>query len=486
MLCRDDFDDGSLINPWDNFFPDFGDTSCVNTEWLLAEADRVLDSDKFEYTFATETGFETKTCAMFNLDNCFECARQLGPFCGPGAIESGSWNCNDPNATNTAGCTGVDGNETQIHWLVGMAPPPPGLRVWSADSRVHVFWDDSSERVKDIRLQKVDFESYRVWRADNWTRPYGSSEINGPESSLWQMIAEYDLVNNYVTIRDIPGGVELDTIPLGANTGLDVVSYEPRILSDPQFAGLAEAMQDVVDADIYNRLKERPDLRRSDGAPNPAYLGLMPWETHPDALDTFFAVTYRPADADLGVIEKHATRFYEYVDRDIHNGFIYFYSVTATDHALFPADNPNHIDLPVGEGLGGDPGSSFASTTPGTEAQTAEEREREGVNIYVFPNPATRDALAEYQELFPNGDDPTGVRVTFTNLPRAHNTISIFTVSGDLVQTLTHDGTSGMGHTSWNLMSRNGQEIVSGVYLYTVQADDNRFDDFIGKFVVVR
>ena len=68
----------------------------------------------------------------------------------------------------------------------------------------------------------------------------------------------------------------------------------------------------------------------------------------------------------------------------------------------------------------------------------------------------------------------------------ARNTIKIYTVSGDLVQTLDHDGLSGFGSISWNLMSRNGQEVVSGVYLYSVQSDDNRFEDFVGKFVVVR
>jgi hypothetical protein len=172
------------------------------------------------------------------------------------------------------------------------------------------------------------------------------------------------------------------------------------------------------------------------------------------------------------------------VDQDIHNGFLYFYSVTATDHALAPTGSA--ITLPVGPGLVGDPGSSFDNTTPGATAQTAEERERYGVNIYVYPNPATRDALAEYQQLNPNGDDPTGVRVTFTNLPEARNTIKIYTISGDLVQTLDQDGLSGVGFTSWNLMSRNGQEIVSGVYLYSVESDDNRFDRFVGKFVVVR
>jgi hypothetical protein len=484
MLCRDDFDTGGTENPWDQLFPDFGDTSCVQLEWLLGQ-NRVQDSDKFDYQ-------DRGTCAMFNMDNCFECARQLGPFCGPGAIESGFWTCNDPDAENTAGCTGIDGNETQIHWLVGMAPPPPGLRVWSADSRVHVFWDDSSQLAKDIRLQQIDFESYRVWRADNWDRPYGSSVINGPESTLWQMIAEYDLVNNYVTVRDIQGvGTVYDTIPLGANTGLDVIKYTPRVLDvaeHPEFGGLEEAMQTVVDNDPENENYEVPPLRLADGSPNPDTIVLLPWETYPAVLDTYFAVAYRAPDEGLGIEEKHSTQYYEYIDRDIHNGFIYFYSVTATDHALMPGENDYSIDptTPVGEGLGGDPGSSFSHTTPGTEAQTAEERAKNGVNIYVFPNPATRDALEEYQQLNPNGDDPTGVRVTFTNLPMARSKIQIFTVSGDLVQTIDHNGNDGTGHVSWNLMSRNGQEIVSGVYLYTVQADDDRFEDFIGKFVVVR
>ena len=108
------------------------------------------------------------------------------------------------------------------------------------------------------------------------------------------------------------------------------------------------------------------------------------------------------------------------------------------------------------------------------------------MNIYVYPNPATRDALEEFQQFYPNGDDPTGVRVVFANLPRAKNKISIFTLDGDLVAEVEHDGRDGYGQASWNLMSRNGQEIVSGIYLYVVQSEDSRFDDFIGKFVIVR
>ena len=487
MLCREDFDDpSSTSNPWDSFVPDYMDTSCVDREFVLQQP-KIADNDTLKFPYTVDGVI--KTCAMFNMDSCFECLRQLGTVCTSQGqqIQSGAWNCNRPGLEETAyaGCTGIGGLETQIHWLVGMAPPPPGLRLWATDSRVHVFWDNSSETTPDIRLGEIDFESYRIWRADNWDRPYGSSLENGPESGLWHMIAEYDIVNNYVSYRELEDGtVFLDTIPLGRNTGLEAVAYEPVCLSDPEFEGLAEGMQTVVDSDVQNTWLELPTLRDENGTMKPEFQPIWDWEYATDVLDTFFSVTAR--EEGEGIVPKDATSYYEYIDPDIHNGFIYFYSVTATDHELMPEDNEFGIDLPVGQGLSGDPGSSFANTTPGTSAQTAEERERLGTNIYVFPNPATREALAEYQELYPASDDPTGVRVTFTNLPKARNTIKIFTVSGDLVQTIEHDGTTGTGHVSWNLMSRNLQEIVSGIYLYSVHADDSRFEDFIGKFVVVR
>ena len=480
MICQGRLTDADWADLLEMWRPDFMDVSCIDdASWLLAQ-DKITTAETFPY--------EGETCAMFNMDNCFECARQLGYYCGTYEFEAGMWDCNRPNSK--PGCTGVNGLDTQINWLVGMAPPPPGLRLWSTDSEVHVFWDNLSAMTKDIRLQQIDFESYRVWRADNWDRPFGSSLENGPESSLWQMIAEFDTVNIFVNIRDNPGGADiLDTIPLGANTGFSTVHYVPVALDDEDNVGLAEAMQEVVDSDSTGQYSELPYLYDIDGEMLPQFEVLKDWAYYPNdpaVLDTFFAMTAR-AEAE-GVKEKVANQYYHYVDRDIHNGFIYFYSVTATDHAMLAAGNVNNIDTltAVGPGLGGDPGSSFSNTTPGAVSQSAEERARDGANIYVYPNPATRDALAEYQELKPSGDDPVGVRVTFTNLPAAVNTIKIYTASGDLVVALNHDGTSGVGHISWNLMSRNGQEIVSGIYLYAVESNSSAFDTFVGKFVVVR
>ena len=60
------------------------------------------------------------------------------------------------------------------------------------------------------------------------------------------------------------------------------------------------------------------------------------------------------------------------------------------------------------------------------------------------------------------------------------------TLAGDLIQTLDHDGYSEGGSTTWNLVSRNGQEVVSDIYLYSVHSDVHGFEPFHGRFVVIR
>ena len=73
--------------------------------------------------------------------------------------------------------------------------------------------------------------------------------------------------------------------------------------------------------------------------------------------------------------------------------------------------------------------------------------------------------------------------IDFMHMPKAVAKIKIYTLAGDLVQELQHDGTSGHGEAKWDLISRNGQEVESGIYLFTV---DSPIGHQIGKFVVVR
>jgi hypothetical protein len=51
------------------------------------------------------------------------------------------------------------------------------------------------------------------------------------------------------------------------------------------------------------------------------------------------------------------------------------------------------------------------------------------------------------------------------------------------VQTLRHDGRSGSGTTFWNLISRNGQDVVSGVYLFSIKAGK---ETKVGRFTIIR
>ena len=68
-------------------------------------------------------------------------------------------------------------------------------------------------------------------------------------------------------------------------------------------------------------------------------------------------------------------------------------------------------------------------------------------------------------------------------LPKAPCVIRIYTVAGDLVAKLDHDGSNGNGEAEWNLISRNGQDVESGIYLFTV---DSSLGHQVGRFVVVR
>ena len=433
----------------------------------------------------SEDQLDEDGCIYVNADCMFERAR--------GNTQCKKEKILPPEALG--GCTGVQGKEFQVTWLVGLAPVPPDMRVWQTDNRVHVYWNNMSQIVPDVRLQEVDFESYLLWRAEGYDRPFGSSISNGPESKLWSLIAEFDVVDFFENRRELADGtVVTENLPLGANTGLDVIAYTPWAYREgtPQYEDAAQAK------DLVRRILEDPRFSFLNATIDPAqfvrfrkeegvtdigllYPELRNFEGAYDVIDTVYWV-------------ENGVKFFEYVDRDVFNGIAYFYAVTASD---FNADAAGEELLPIGPGLVGDAQSNFRFAIPRFKAQTAEERDALGQNIYVFPNPATREALAEFSEFNPNANDPTGVRVMFANLPAAHNTIRIYTLAGDLVETIEHDGTvedcpdeEGFGNCGgaafWNLVSRNGQEVVSGIYLYSVESDDSAFDRVVGRFVVVR
>jgi hypothetical protein len=335
--------------------------------------------------------------------------------------------------------TGIGGAETQIPWLVGTAPPPPSMRIdGSARDGVVIYWDNYSETQPDVKTLELDFEGYRIFRADNWTRPIGTSTRTGPPSSLWKLLVEMDVVNGH-----------------GEDTGLDRYRYEPLTGILP-----ARAKRDMIDG-MKQWLTEHP------GTAPPCPQGVTP-----AVCDTLEAL----AATELGIIEK-ARSYYRFIDRTAHRGRPTFYAVTASDHGIAS-------DGTFFEGKVGDPSSNFVYIEPGVPSQRDYAYKESAV--YVVPNPATHESMEPWT-LGPNNDDPTGIKVEFRNLPADRGTIRVFTLAGDLVDELKFDGRAGAGTVRWDLVSRNGQDVASGVYLFAVDTDTNAaYGRKIGKFVVIR
>jgi hypothetical protein len=452
----------------------FMNEACIGPEPVFGYFPISMDTNVFK----DENG---RTCIWANTDNCEECFNYFGREC---TVENGLyWRM--PTYTwwyeQRTHMTGTWGREHREPWVyAGALPPrPPNFRVREGQGRVELFWDDLSEHIPDEETGAYDFESYRVWRIVNWTRPAGVDEHQTPPTDLWAMIGEWDLINH------IPAGVGANTVDLelGRNTGLSGIRYRPVCLEDPRFDGVAEIMQQVVARDPRGEWVELPPLRLPDGTPRTHLEPLLPWEEHKAVLDTFFAVTPRAANPAAGVVGKRAAKYYHWTDTEVHDNFRAYYAVTARDHTSWWN---GWQFVPTGFGAETPPSVNYQTAVPRQNAQTARERASRGENIYVYPNPVTREALEEFDAQETTWDNPTGVQVVWANLPRAHNTIRVYTASGDLVQTLSHDGTGGDGTVSWNLVSRNNQEITSGIYLYVVQSDDTAFEDFRGYFTVVR
>lgn len=178
------------------------------------------------------------------------------------------------------------------------------------------------------------------------------------------------------------------------------------------------------------------------------------------------------------VVEENDT-LYRFLDRGILNGMIYTYAVTAFDGG----------DSLLGIGrLENQIGRGRATT----KIYMANNPPAENTNkIRVVPNPFL--GSSKFNNPNPIETNPWVNRIRFINLPLGAR-ISIFTLAGDLVKTI---GSGDVVYTSrdvaitgdfsgvaeWDLVTKNNQEVVSGIYIYVVESDAG---SFTGRFTVIR
>jgi hypothetical protein len=120
----------------------------------------------------------------------------------------------------------------------------------------------------------------------------------------------------------------------------------------------------------------------------------------------------------------------------------------------------------------------FTTTSQKVDAKKASA---ELDKIRVVPNPYIATATWEEKNPFSSGRGPRSLH--FTRLPR-RCTIRIYTVSGELVNTIYHDSDILDGTADWNMLTRDNLQIAYGVYVYHVDAGE--LGEKVGKFAVIK
>ncbi len=134
--------------------------------------------------------------------------------------------------------------------------------------------------------------------------------------------------------------------------------------------------------------------------------------------------------------------------------------------------NPTIGDVLTIEGapLNG-PGDVFTFKTDGVNAAAATNQMKD---IRVVPNPY----YAQYSSMVETGQGEAVIE--FQKVPDKC-TIRIYTLTGDLVNTINHD--DGTGTARWNLQSSSQQQVASGIYIYHVESP---YGERLGRFAIIK
>ncbi len=119
---------------------------------------------------------------------------------------------------------------------------------------------------------------------------------------------------------------------------------------------------------------------------------------------------------------------------------------------------------------------TFQSTPVEFKGTTAKPKLND---IYVVPNPYVAYSIAEEPARLSNRRGEREIQ--FRNLP-PKCTIRIYTITGELVQTIEKDDMSSMA--TWDLLSSEGQRVAYGVYIFHVDAPG--VGEKIGRFALIK
>ena len=378
---------------------------------------------------------------------------------------NGAWET-DGNS-GIADTIGYDGNgDPVLFWRKGdgcpdfQGPPPPQspkLTINAGKGRVSLVWDGVNadqpntgpEDGIDSFNGKQDFEGYAVYMSN--------------DALNWTLLRRYDMI---------------DWVPVTWDT---TITPNEWVTNKDKIYPIST---DSVNALVAALPAEYAPLTDNNWDPS---TGLKYWE--PFGLNTgigfesdFAGLTetfglFTGADTVDGMVINH----YEYAIDSLASSRGIYFSVTAFDY--------------------GDPLTDLGSLESAKSINSSLVYPIDKTEpIYVYPNPYKISNTQYYIDM--GYEDPNREgwheqdrRIWFSNLPDEQRAIiRIWTLDGDLVRVLTYNPSESLGNPPgivyWDLVTRNGQAIVSGMYLYTIEfipiGNVAERDSEIGKFVIIK
>ena len=190
----------------------------------------------------------------------------------------------------------------------------------------------------------------------------------------------------------------------------------------------------------------------------------LEWGANAEVYEPFggyhiYRATFTPNNWEL--VAELPAGVYSYDDSNVTNGFPYFYVVCAYDAETGVESTKSNYKQTI-------------QGTPIAVVPSWNSTDDWKNQVAVVPNPYR--GSAEWEQTYFD-------KIAFINLPPMCD-IYIYTLGGDHVITLEHRGWAGdEGTEYWDLVSRNDQEVASGIYVYRVETED---DYVIGKFAIIK
>ncbi|MBD3169052.1 MAG: hypothetical protein GF307_06185 [candidate division Zixibacteria bacterium] len=398
------------------------------------------------------------------------------------------------------------GDSTCALWVKGDGvpdfsgpPPPPSPRPLNFSTEVNsvtLSWNSTvSEYTEDTFGNGFDFEGYNVYRSrsqrlDEFTL-LGSYDRIDYDSFYYDPLRGRMVLGKSrpLTLKELKEryGSKVTSGQIGQNVPFIVENkppYEP--LHCPMDHGFKVYRPHGNNTGLYEDYtivnKILDGVIGPDGEVIEADTTWLTFDFKNDANHIFDStVVNGDTLSDGTAVDKH---YYSYKITGSLSSIPYYYSVTSLDYGdprtkLAPLESSKGINM--------------------TSIYAINDFEKVEANqVYVYPNPYIDDGRYRTEGWEDINQDPQySKRIYFANLPPGDVTIRIFTLDGDLVDRInvTSNPVDDNSQTenqlvevdqpivSWDLISRNTQSIVSGIYLFSVESD---FGRQIGKFVVIK